>query len=69
MGRDKAKDDKMFNCSQDYEYDQVAGHYGANKSKVLKFLKDSCASGAIKNSTHLQVYRLIHAKLGYSIPV
>lgn len=69
MGRNKALDDKLFNCSQDYEHDQVASHYGIHKDRVLKFLKDSCASGAIKRSTHMEVYRLIQAKLGYPIPV
>ncbi len=69
MARDKAKDDLMFNCSQSYELDQVASHYGINKEKVLQFLKDSCKKGDIYNSTHLEVYNLIKSKLGYPIPV
>lgn len=69
MARDKAKDDLLFNCSQSYELDQVASHYGLNKSKVLQFLKDSCGRGDIYHSTHLEVYKLIQSKLGYPIPV
>ncbi|MRR50336.1 MAG: hypothetical protein EG825_05390 [Rhodocyclaceae bacterium] len=69
MARDKAKDDLLFNCNQSYELDQVAGHYGVNKDKVLQFLQDSCKKGDIYHSTHLKVYGLIKSKLGYSIPV
>lgn len=69
MARDKAKDDLMFNCNQDYEHSQVASHYGTNKEKVLKFLKESCAKGDIYRFTHAQVYLLIKEKLGFPIPV
>jgi hypothetical protein len=69
MARDKAKDDNLFNCNQSYELDQVAGHYGVNSEKVKKFLKDSCAKGDIYHSTHMEVYRLIEAKLHYPVPV
>ena len=69
MARDKAKDDLLFNCSQKYELEQVASHYGKNKEEVLKFLVSSCSRGDIYHSTHLEVYSLIKSKLGYSIPV
>lgn len=69
MARDKAKDDLMFNCSQSYELDQVAGHYGVNKDRVLQFLKDSCGNGGIYHATHLEVYKLIQSRFGYPIPV
>ena len=69
MARDKAKDDLMFTCNQDYELTQVASHYGADKERVLKFLKDSCARGDIFRFTHAQVYKLIKEKLGLAIPV
>lgn len=69
MARNKAKDDLMFNCTQSYELEQVASHYGVNKGRVLQFLKDSCLKGDIYHSTHLEVYTLIQSKLGYPIPV
>ena len=69
MARDKAKDDKQFNCTQEHERVYVSGLYGANASEVKEFLIASCQSGAIKNSTHAQVYTLIKEKLGYAIPV
>ena len=69
MARDKGKDDQMFNYNQDYELTQVASHYGADKERVLKFLKDSCARGDIFRFTHAQVYKLIKEKLGLAIPV
>lgn len=67
--RDKAKDDKFFNCDQDYEVELVANHYGSNKQVVINFLKESCHNGKIHYSTHLQVYTLIKNELGYPIPV
>lgn len=69
MGRDKAKDDTMFNCSQEHELNLVANHYGVNKTKVYNFLVDKCKDKTIFNSTHLQVYKLIKAIFGYEIPV
>ncbi|MEE4685812.1 hypothetical protein V2K59_13295 [Pseudomonas alliivorans] len=68
MARDKAKDDKMFNCSQDHEGAYVASLYGTNAETVKEFLIKNCESGSIKNSTHTAVYELIKSKLGYSIP-
>ena len=67
MARDKAKDDKSFNCSQEYEKQYVAGLY-ADKQVIYNFLTTSCANNAIKYATHKQVYELIEKKLGYPIP-
>lgn len=68
MARDKAKDDNMFSCSQPWEGNLVANHYGTNKDKVLTFLEECCKNNTIKNSTHLEVYGLIEKKFGYPIP-
>ena len=69
MARDKAKDDKYFNCSQDSEHDYVAGLYSADRRPgVRSFLKSSCANNTINYSTHLKVYELIRDNLGYAIP-
>jgi hypothetical protein len=67
LARDKAKDDKLFNCSQEYELNYVASLY-VEKEKVKKFLGEKCKSGKIKNFTHKQVYELIKTELGYDIP-
>ena len=68
-GRDKARDDKFFNCSQEHEFEQVAQHYGNNKNKVIEFLKENCKNGTMKYFTHIDVYKLIKEKLGYQIPI
>ncbi len=69
MARDKAKDDKLFNCSQQSEHDYVAGLYSSEqRPSVRTFLKNGCASNLIYHSTHHQVYSLIKQKLGYEIP-
>jgi len=67
MARDKSKDDKYFNCNQEYELNYVAGLY-VNRDIVKNFLKESCANNTIYHSTHAQVYKLIRDKLGYPIP-
>ena len=67
MARDKSKDDKYLNCSQEYELNYVAGLY-TDKQKVYDFLKKKCSEGKIKYSTHKRVYELIRRELGYSIP-
>lgn len=69
MARDKAKDDRQFNCSQEHERVYVSGLYGVNALKVKAFLVVNCQGGAIRNSTHAQVYTLIKDKLGFAIPV
>ena len=68
MARDKAKDDKYVNCSEEYELKYVASLY-TEKEKVLDFVKKKCAAGVIKYSTHMQVYELIKKELGYPIPI
>lgn len=69
MARDKAKDDNLFNCSQEHEINQVASHYGENKFLVYTFLKQKCHSGTINHFSHLKVYNLIKEHLAYEIPV
>jgi hypothetical protein len=68
MARDKARDDKLFNCSEKHENGYVAGLYGSNKDEVSIFLTKNCDNNTIKNSTHQQVYKLIKEKLGYELP-
>lgn len=69
MARDKAKDDKLFNCSQEHELNLVANHYGVNKQKVYLFLTNGCLTNKIHYSTHMQVYKMIYNEFGYPIPV
>ncbi len=65
MARDKARDDKFFNCSQDSEHDYVAGCYPEkDRPRVREFLKKECADGTIRNMTHAALYELIASKLG-----
>ena len=68
MARDKAKDDKHFNCSQEHEFTYVSELYKGSIS-VYEFLKKKCKDGGIKYSTHMEVYQMIKNELGYSIPV
>ena len=69
MSRDKSKDDKMFNCAQQYEHDYVASLYAIEKRpSVRTFLKNGCQSNLIYNSTHKRVYELIKQHLGYDVP-
>lgn len=68
MARDKAKDDKLFSCSQSWEVDYVASLYGTNKEKVAAFLKKGCENDKIKNLTHMEIYQLIKRELEYAIP-
>lgn len=70
MARDRSKDNLLFNCGQQWEHDYVVSLYSTSeRSNVREFLKTSCASGLIKNSTHMEVYELIKKHLGYAIPV
>jgi len=69
MGRDKARDDKLFNCSQSHEINYVASLYPGNEGEVRELLQKLCLKGEIKNFTHLEVYRLIQEKLGFKIPL
>ncbi len=68
MARDKAKDDKFFNCSEEYENDYVANLYGLNKVKVTAFLIKYCKNHINKYLTHKEIYTLIKRELGYEIP-
>jgi len=68
MARDKVKDDKLFNCSQEHELNYVARLY-PDPDKVYKFLRLKCNDGTIRNYTHMEVYELIRKELGYPIPV
>ena len=66
MSRDKAKDDKYFNCQQEHELEYVSSLYGKdNKKEVYDFLKKMCDLGKIKNSTHKQVYEMIEKEFKY----
>lgn len=67
MARDRAKDNKLFNCSQEHELNYVAGLY-TEKKKVYDFLKEACNKNLIYDSKHDQVYQLIKGKLGYEKP-
>ena len=67
MARDKAKDDKYFNCGEEHEKKYVSSLYD-NKTAVYNFLVSSCANGKISYSTHMKVYQLIKENLGYPIP-
>jgi len=67
MGRDKARDDKFFNCSEKYEYRYVSNLYGINSEEVHLFLAEKCQDGTIYYSTHMEVYRYIKKMLGYAI--
>ncbi len=69
MARDKARDDKFFNCSEEHEDNYVASLYGTNKDKVSDFLVEKCDDNTINYSTHTEVYELIKDSYGYPIPV
>ena len=57
MARDKAKDDLLFNCSQQHEHDYVIGLYDDdNQDDVKKLLEEGCEDKTIKNFTHSEVY-------------
>ncbi|VVN93852.1 hypothetical protein [Pseudomonas fluorescens] len=68
MARDKAKDDKHFNCAEDHETDYVAGLYPRSKQEVKTLLTSACKNKTLHNSTHKEVYDLIQRKLGLPHP-
>ena len=69
MARDRSKDQKLFNCSQDHEINYVVGLYSSDKhANVRQFIKDGCSSNLIYHCTHARLYQLIMEKLGYVIP-
>ncbi|MGE0567077.1 MAG: hypothetical protein AB7O73_03950 [Bacteroidia bacterium] len=67
MGRDKARDDKFVNCSQESELVYISSLY-ERSFDVLIFLRRECNYGNLKYSTHREVYDLISRKLGYPMP-
>lgn len=67
MERDKAKDDELFNCSQQHELEYVAGLY-ENGNTVHVFLSNKCKGHQIFFSTHDEVYKLIEEELGFPVP-
>jgi hypothetical protein len=68
MAKDKARDDKFFNCSKQHEVDYVAGLY-EDSAGVRDLLAKKCADGTIHYSTNLEVYKIIKDELGYDIKV
>jgi hypothetical protein len=68
MPRDKARDDKYFNCNQESERNYVSGLYHDKKS-VYDFLVKSYYNNLINYSTHNEIYQLIQYNLGYPIPL
>lgn len=65
MSRDKARDDRLFNCDQEHEIDYVVSLYDdQHKEQVRKLIKDCCADNTFSNSTHKDVYQMIKDKLG-----
>ena len=68
MARDKTKDDLYFNCSQPHEKSYIANLYPGAAEKVEEFLTFACKTNAIRNSTHKEVYALIHQRLGLQTP-
>lgn len=63
MSRDKAKDDELFNCSEQHEENYVASLYPDDAKKVREIIQQACANGIFKNSTHKEVYEYIDKKL------
>ena len=61
MARDKAKDDLMFNCSQQHEIDFVKRQY-TDPATAEKHIKAGCSAGIIKNWTHKKVYEHLASK-------
>lgn len=68
MSKDKARDDKFFNCSEQHEVDYVAGLYEDSEA-VRNLLKKRCADSTIHYSTSLEVYEIIKKELGFDVPV
>jgi len=70
MARDKAKDDLLYNCSQDYEEDYIVEIYDTdNQDDVRNLLQEACKDGRIYYSKHMEVYELIQEELGLDIPI
>ncbi len=69
MGRDKRKDDILFDCSNYDEKYYVAKLYPEAYNEVMEFLELKCRSKDFYHSNHMHVYRQIKQELGYEIPV
>lgn len=67
MAESKRRDDNLFNCSESYELDYVAGRY-KERDQVKAFLIKMCEGKKIYHSTHTQVYALIKKELGFDLP-
>lgn len=60
MAKNKARDDKFFNCNQEKDYDEkdyVARQYPEHYEEVYEFLKRKCKNKQIHYSTHAEVYQ------------
>ena len=68
MSNNLAKDQKYFNCSEDYELKNVSEKYEEQET-MLAFLIECCKNGKIKYSTHREVYELIKKEMRLEIPV
>jgi len=64
MARDLARDQKMFNCSQEHEVAYVASLYPGNETPVRAVIEQGCKMGELKNFTHVKVYEYIQQKTG-----
>ena len=64
MARDKAKDDELFNCSEQHEIDYVVGLYPvADQDKVNNIITKACTNSTFSNSTHKSVFDHIDKEL------
>lgn len=69
MGRDKERDDKLFNCSQEHERNYIASLYDDSKRQaVLDFISHGCSTNIIYHTTHYKVYKLIEQHLELPVP-
>ena len=66
MNRNKGRDDKFFNCSEEHEFKYVSGRF-EESDLVYAFLKEKCKVGEIKYSSHKEVYELIKDELGFFV--
>lgn len=70
MARDRAKDNNIFDASQDQEHNDLVRLYPLEqRPRVRAFLLNSCANNTITKTTHREVYKLIQTNIGYPEPV
>lgn len=63
--KDKARDDALFNCSQQHEIDYVASRYPqARRDEVKQLLLARCKDKTFHHATHAEVYAQIRKELG-----